>query len=85
MIGSNAGSDRAPAWALNLLANPDAQVQLGNDVRHVHARVAEGEERRRLWKRMNDGYDGFDRYVARTDRELRLFVLEPVARGTNLS
>lgn len=39
VIGSNAGNERAPAWALNLLANPDATVQVGGQRRPVRARV----------------------------------------------
>ena len=54
VIGSNAGNERAPAWALNLKAHPDADVQVRGAHRKVRARVAEGDERDRLWRRMND-------------------------------
>jgi deazaflavin-dependent oxidoreductase (nitroreductase family) len=77
VIGSNAGNERPPAWALNLLANPDAEVQIRGERRRVRARVAEGEERAELWRRMNDQYDGFDGYRERTARDIRLFVLDP--------
>ena len=76
VIGSNAGNERPPAWALNLLANPDAEVQIRSERRRVRARVAEGDERAELWSRMNDGYRGFDDYRARTNREMKVFVLE---------
>jgi deazaflavin-dependent oxidoreductase (nitroreductase family) len=77
VIGSNAGHETAPAWSLNLEANPDAEVELGSDRRKVRARVAAGEERAELWRKVNDMYSGFDDYSARTTREIRLFVLEP--------
>jgi deazaflavin-dependent oxidoreductase (nitroreductase family) len=77
VIGSNAGNERPPAWALNLLASPDAEVQIRGDRRSVRARVAEGEERERLWHSMNEQYGGFDAYRDRTARDIRLFVLEP--------
>jgi len=77
VIGSNAGHETAPAWSLNLEANPDAEVELGSDRRKVRARVAVGEERAELWRKVNDMYSGFDDYSARTTREIRLFVLEP--------
>jgi deazaflavin-dependent oxidoreductase (nitroreductase family) len=77
VIGSNAGHETAPAWSLNLEANPDAEVELGSDRRKVRARVAAGEERAELWRKVNDMYSGFDDYNARTTREIRLFVLEP--------
>jgi deazaflavin-dependent oxidoreductase (nitroreductase family) len=76
VIGSNAGNVRAPAWALNLEANPDAEVELRRERLPVRARVAEGDERADLWRRMNVEYSGFDDYAATTDRDIRLFVLE---------
>jgi F420H(2)-dependent quinone reductase len=77
VIGSNAGNERPPAWTLNLLAHPDAEVQVRSKRRRVRARVAEGDERAQLWSRMNDHYTGFDNYRARTDRDIKVFVLGP--------
>jgi F420H(2)-dependent quinone reductase len=76
VIGSNAGNVRAPAWALNLVAHPDARVEIRGEKRDVRARVAQGEERAELWRKMNDQYGGFDDYSARTSRDIRVFVLE---------
>lgn len=76
VIGSNAGNERAPAWALNLLAQPEAEVQVRGDRRAVRARVAQGEERADLWRRMNDQYGGFEDYRSRTSRDINVFVLE---------
>ncbi len=77
VIGSNAGHSKTPAWSLNLKANPEAEVEIGRKRRPVRARVAEGEERAELWRRINQQYSGFDDYEARTDREIAVFVLEP--------
>jgi deazaflavin-dependent oxidoreductase (nitroreductase family) len=78
VIGSNAGHEKAPAWSLNLEANPLADVELGGgERRKVKARISEGDERAELWRRVNEMYSGFDDYSARTTREIRLFVLEP--------
>lgn len=38
VIASNAGNKHAPAWSLNLKANPDAEVQVGAERRSVRAR-----------------------------------------------
>jgi deazaflavin-dependent oxidoreductase (nitroreductase family) len=76
VIGSNAGNENEPGWSYNLKANPDAQVEIGASRSAVRARVAEGEERERLWKLMNVGYEGFDDYAARTNRDIPVFVLE---------
>src|SRR3954451_270611 len=75
-IGSNAGNVRPPAWALNLLANADAHIQIRSERRQVRAPGAGGEERERLWRAMNEQYEGFDDYAQRTARDIRLFVLE---------
>lgn len=79
VIGSNAGHNRTPAWSLNLKANPAAEVEVGRKKQQVQARIAEGEERADLWRKHNEQYSGFDEYEARTDRDIALFVLEPVA------
>lgn len=77
VIGSNAGNVRPPAWALNLVANPDAAVDVRGAKHEVRARVAEGEERADLWRRMAERYNGFEDYRERTARDIRVFVLEP--------
>jgi F420H(2)-dependent quinone reductase len=79
VIGSNAGNARVPAWALNLKAKPAAAVEVGRRKIPVRARIAEGEERADLWRKSNVQYAGFDDYEARTDRDIAVFVLEPVA------
>jgi deazaflavin-dependent oxidoreductase (nitroreductase family) len=77
IIGSNAGNTNAPAWSFNLKANPDALVEIGGAKRPVRARLAEGEERAELWRKMNDQYAGFDDYEKQTSRDIALFVLDP--------
>ena len=77
VIGSNAGNRKAPAWSLNLKANPDAEVEVGREHSLVRARVTEGEERAELWRKMNEQYAGFDAYDANTSRDIAVFVLEP--------
>ena len=77
VIGSNAGNKKAPAWSHNLKANPDAEIEIRGTRSSVRARVAEGEERSELWRKMNEQYAGFDEYEARTSRDISVFVLEP--------
>ena len=59
VIGSNAGN-KEPGWSFNLKANPEAEIEIGPKRRRVRARVSEGEERERLWQKMNAQYGGFD-------------------------
>jgi F420H(2)-dependent quinone reductase len=77
VIGSNAGNAKAPAWSLNLEANPEAEGEVGREHSLVRARVTEGEERAELWRKMNAQYAGFDAYDANTSRDIAVFVLEP--------
>jgi F420H(2)-dependent quinone reductase len=77
VIGSNAGNAHAPAWALNLEAHPEAEVEVGRRRLGVRARLAEDGEREELWRRANEQYGGFDEYRDRTTRRIRVFVLEP--------
>ncbi|MBK5220128.1 MAG: nitroreductase family deazaflavin-dependent oxidoreductase [Thermoleophilia bacterium] len=77
IVASKGGFPKHPAWYHNLMANPDTTVQIGSEVRPVHARVATPEERERLWPLAVKAYGGYRDYEARTDREIPLVVLEP--------
>lgn len=79
IINTNAGNAKVPAWSFNLRANPEAVVEVGRRRIPVRARLAEGEERADLWRRHNEQYAGFDYYETKLDREIGVFVLEPVA------
>ncbi len=52
-------------------------MQVGSRRRDVHARVADTEERERLWPLMVDVYGGYEDYRRRTEREIPLVILEP--------
>lgn len=77
VINTNAGNAKVPAWSLNLKADPKAEVEVGRKRYPVHARVAEGEERERLWREHNEQYAGFDDYQEKLDRTASVIVLEP--------
>jgi len=77
LVASKGGYPKHPAWFHNLMANPDTTVQVGSHRLNVHARVAEGEERTRLWSLMVGVYGGYEDYRRRTEREIPLVVLEP--------
>jgi F420H(2)-dependent quinone reductase len=77
LTASKGGYPRNPAWFHNLMANPDTTIQVGSRRREVHARVAEAEERTRLWPLVVAVYGGYEGYRRRTKREIPLVVLEP--------
>ena len=79
VMGSSYGSARHPAWSGNLLAHPEATVQIGRRRERVRARVASDEEREALWPRLLELYPAWEAYASWTDRSFRLFCLEPVA------
>ncbi len=77
LVASKGGYPKNPAWFHNLLAHPDTAVQVGSRRQDVHARVATGEERTRLWALMLGVYSGYAGYQRRTEREIPLVILEP--------
>jgi deazaflavin-dependent oxidoreductase (nitroreductase family) len=81
VLGANAGSDRAPAWWLNLEAAGEATAVVGGERRRVRSRIVAGEERRRLWEAFVEMYPQAEEYTRFTDRELPLAALEPSDRG----
>ena len=77
IVGSKGGHPRHPAWFHNLRANPDTSVQIGSKRQAVRARVADPQERARLWPKVVEVYAGYDTYQQRTAREIPLVILEP--------
>jgi F420H(2)-dependent quinone reductase len=76
IVASKGGYPKHPAWFHNLKANPDTTVRVGTERREVRARVANAEERKRLWPKAVEVYDGYEQYQARTGREIPLVILE---------
>jgi deazaflavin-dependent oxidoreductase (nitroreductase family) len=76
IVGSQGGTPQHPDWYLNLAETPEVGVQVKADKFRARARTAEGEERERLWKRMNEIWPHYDEYQAKTEREIPVVVLE---------
>lgn len=75
--GSNFGQPNHPAWSGNLLANPDASVEVGGESIPVRARRVSDEEKEALWPRFVEMWPAYNTYRTRTDRNIRVFLLEP--------
>ncbi|TCB96206.1 nitroreductase family deazaflavin-dependent oxidoreductase [Micromonospora zingiberis] len=83
VIGSNWGQAQQPAWALNLLALPEAEVDVAGRRMPVRAELATGAERDRLWRLLVEEWPAYQAYVERAGgREIRIFRLVPAERGT---
>ena len=76
VVASKGGAPDHPGWYKNLLAHPDASVQVRGERFDVRARTAEGAEREELWRLMNRSWPNYDTYATRTDREIPVVVLE---------
>ncbi len=76
VVGSKGGSDTAPAWLLNLQANPHVEVQVATKRFPARARIATLADRRRLWPVMAAIWPGYARYQAKTRRRIPLVILD---------
>ena len=76
VVASKGGHPRDPAWAHNLRANPETEVQIGAERIPVRAREAGAEERERLWPDAERYNPHWKRYRERTTREIPLLLLE---------
>jgi deazaflavin-dependent oxidoreductase (nitroreductase family) len=78
VFASKAGAPTNPDWYHNLRANPRASIEVGTQTRDVVARVAEGEERHRLWEAQKRDSPGFAGYETKTSRQIPVVVLDPL-------
>jgi deazaflavin-dependent oxidoreductase (nitroreductase family) len=78
VVASKAGQPTNPAWFHNLRANPDTTIQVGAEVRNVHARVATDDERARLWPEFVSFFPGYEFYERNAvGRTIPVVILEP--------
>jgi deazaflavin-dependent oxidoreductase (nitroreductase family) len=78
VAGSNWGGPTLPAWVHNLQAAGEAEVRIRDRRQRVRARRVRGEERARLWPVMVRTWPNYEKYAARTDREIPVFELTAV-------
>jgi len=79
VIGSKGGYPDHPAWYLNLLAAPEAEIRVGAKRLKVRARTTDGAERERLWDLMQEAYPLYEVYKARHPaRPFPVIALEPI-------
>jgi deazaflavin-dependent oxidoreductase (nitroreductase family) len=75
VTASNWGQQHHPAWSGNLLANPEATVEVGGRAVPVRAELGEGELRDRLWTKVTQVWPAYDTYAERSGRTIRVFRL----------
>ena len=76
IVASKGGAPDDPGWYRNLVAHPEAELQIHTEVFRARARDAEGAERERLWQLMLGHWPAYDDYQANTERRIPVVVLE---------
>jgi deazaflavin-dependent oxidoreductase (nitroreductase family) len=76
VIASKGGAPTHPDWFRNMQANPKVVVELPDEKYEARARVATGDERRRLYDAQAALMPTFNEYQQKTDREIPVVVLE---------
>lgn len=77
VFASKAGADSHPDWYHNIVANPQATVEIGTETRTVRTRTADPDERDPIWTKQKNDNPGFADYEANTDRVIPVVILDP--------
>ena len=77
-VASKGGAPANPAWYRNLVEHPRVELQDGPARGDYTARELSGEERARWWERAVEVWPAYADYQAKADRQIPVFVLEPV-------
>ena len=80
VFASAAGADRNPAWYWNLVANPDASIEVGDEHFDVHAVELNRAERDEKYAEQARRYPGFADYERKTSRTIPVLALIPGGR-----
>jgi deazaflavin-dependent oxidoreductase (nitroreductase family) len=77
IVASKGGAPDHPGWYKNLLAHPDATIQVWDKLIPVTTRTASPEEKQRLWPIMTKEWPAYDSYQKKTERDIPLVILRP--------
>jgi deazaflavin-dependent oxidoreductase (nitroreductase family) len=78
LVASMGGAPKHPVWYYNLVGDPHVQLQDGPTPQDMTAREVFGEEKALWWERAVAAWPDYASYQRRTDREIPVFVIEPV-------
>ncbi|GGZ71738.1 nitroreductase family deazaflavin-dependent oxidoreductase [Streptomyces subrutilus] len=79
IVASKGGDSAHPLWYRNLTEHPEVRIQVGPEVIQGVARTATPEERAAYWPVMVGHWPAYDEYQTKTDREIPIVVIEPLA------
>lgn len=80
VVASRGGTVDHPVWYLNLLENPECDVQRGKEAFRARARTASNEERERWWAHIVQEQPTQGVYQQRTAREIPVVILDVAER-----
>lgn len=75
VFASYAGRDINPAWYHNLVAHPEASIEIGTEHVDVEARELAPDERTPVWEEQKKLYPGFADYEKQADRVIPVMLL----------
>ena len=79
VVASLGGAPKHPVWYHNLKANPQVELQDGESKRDYLAREVLGDEKAVWWERAVETWPDYAKYQTKTERQIPVFVLEPIA------
>jgi F420H(2)-dependent quinone reductase len=79
IVASKGGAPQHPVWYYNLVAHPEIELQDGPQKQAMRVRIVTGEERQAWWERSVAAFPPYADYQTKTDREIPVFVAEPVS------
>ncbi|MCA0456571.1 MAG: nitroreductase family deazaflavin-dependent oxidoreductase [Chloroflexi bacterium] len=80
VTASNAGRQQDPAWFVNLKANPQTTIEVGEQTLNAAAHQASAEEKNRLWPELVRQAPFFADYQKNTARDIPMVILQPTNR-----
>jgi F420H(2)-dependent quinone reductase len=80
VVASKGGAPSHPVWYHNIAANPHVELQDGATRKDYRAHEATGDEKAEWWQRAVEAWPDYAEYQKKTNREIPLFVLEPMER-----
>src|SRR6266542_5238621 len=81
IVASKGGAPTNPDSYYNLLANPQATIEVGNEQLEVTVEPAGSAERERLWAMVIERNQAFKEYEKKTRRTIPLVILTPSLPG----
>jgi deazaflavin-dependent oxidoreductase (nitroreductase family) len=78
-VASLGGAPKHPVWYYNLISDPHVELQDGPTRKDYLAREVTGDEKATWWERAVAAYPDYADYQQGTERQIPVFVLEPVS------